>query len=142
MGIAKSDLLALADQRLAEARHLLQTGFPGGAYYLGGYAVECGLKAVIASVYVNQSFPDDLKRWSMLKIHEPDRLMDICRDLKPGMANALSSSTTLKRNWRIIQSWTPTVRYASNIVTTDAGSLLAAIDDESSGILPWLKTYC
>jgi len=142
MGIAKSDLLALADQRLAEARQLLRTGFPGGAYYLGGYAIECGLKPVIASVYVNQSFPDDLKRWSMLKLHDPEKLLDICRDLKPGLTTSMDTNLNLQKNWDVVIAWTPTKRYLPRIALTDAEDLLNAIDDGHAGILPWLKTFC
>jgi hypothetical protein len=34
--------------RLAEAEALMNLGHADGAYYLAGYAVECGLKACIA----------------------------------------------------------------------------------------------
>src|SRR3712207_6924003 len=43
--------------RLAEARALLDAGFPDGAYYLAGYGVECGLKACIARQTRQHDFP-------------------------------------------------------------------------------------
>ena len=43
----KADFQALAERRLREARVLLAANEPDGAYYLGGYAVECALKTCI-----------------------------------------------------------------------------------------------
>jgi hypothetical protein len=40
----KSDFQLLADKRMKEARVLLAAGEQDGAYYLGGYAVECGIR--------------------------------------------------------------------------------------------------
>jgi len=39
------DLQQLAELRLKESKALFAAGFPEGAYYLAGYAVECALKA-------------------------------------------------------------------------------------------------
>jgi HEPN domain-containing protein len=41
----RDDFQQLADVRIAEAAVLLAQGNYDGAYYLAGYAVECGLKA-------------------------------------------------------------------------------------------------
>lgn len=48
----------LARIRLSEAKSLLSAGFPDAAYYLAGYAVECGLKACIAKGTHRFDFPD------------------------------------------------------------------------------------
>jgi HEPN domain-containing protein len=47
----QSTFRQLAEQRLAEAELLLANGFWSGAYYLAGYALECALKAKIASSF-------------------------------------------------------------------------------------------
>ena len=47
-GVNRWEFRELATLRLAEAKALLDAGLPDGAYYLAGYAVECGLKACIA----------------------------------------------------------------------------------------------
>ena len=44
----RADFQKLAEIRLEEAATLLNAGKFDGAYYLSGYAVECGLKACIA----------------------------------------------------------------------------------------------
>jgi HEPN domain-containing protein len=57
-GVNRKDLQFLARTRLAEAKTLLGAGLPDGAYYLAGYAVECGLKACIARGTQRHEFPD------------------------------------------------------------------------------------
>ncbi|MGP8244963.1 MAG: hypothetical protein ACLQVN_10650 [Bryobacteraceae bacterium] len=56
--VNRKDLQLLARTRLAEAKALSGTGFPDGAYYLAGYAVECALKACIARGTRRHDFPD------------------------------------------------------------------------------------
>jgi len=58
--VNKTDLEQLADLRLAEAVALLgmTPQMPDAAYYLGGYAVECALKACIAKLISQHDFPD------------------------------------------------------------------------------------
>ena len=52
------DLQNLANERIAEAKILFDAGKWSGAYYLAGYAVECGLKACIAKLTKPDEFPD------------------------------------------------------------------------------------
>ncbi len=49
----------LADLRIGEAELLLHHGKYDAAYYLAGYAVECGLKARIAKLTNQRDFPLD-----------------------------------------------------------------------------------
>src|SRR5689334_10545399 len=49
--VNRAQLRQLAEDRILDAERLLAAGRWGGAYYLAGYAVECGLKACIM-VYV------------------------------------------------------------------------------------------
>jgi HEPN domain-containing protein len=53
----RGELRQLAETRLAEAQILLRAGMWSGAYYLVGYAVECGLKACIAKGTKQDDFP-------------------------------------------------------------------------------------
>ena len=56
--VARAEFQELAEQRLAEAKVLLDQGQWDGAYYLAGYAVELGLKAcIIKSLLVTDAFP-------------------------------------------------------------------------------------
>jgi hypothetical protein len=44
----RNDFQKISRLRVKEAKALLDNGYPAGAYYLMGYAVECALKACIA----------------------------------------------------------------------------------------------
>lgn len=48
----------IAEERARDAEALLAAGQWSGAYYLAGYAVECGLKACIARQIGQHEFPD------------------------------------------------------------------------------------
>ena len=56
--MTRKDFQALARTRLADAEALLQAGRFDGAFYLLGFAVECGLKACIARLIRRHEFPD------------------------------------------------------------------------------------
>lgn len=49
---------ALSRMRADEGKCLLDAGLYAGSYYLTGYSVECGLKAVIAKNCERYQFPD------------------------------------------------------------------------------------
>jgi hypothetical protein len=53
----RNDFQQLADVRIDEALALLGQGKFDGAYYLAGYAVECGLKACIARLTSQDDYP-------------------------------------------------------------------------------------
>jgi hypothetical protein len=80
-GVNRVDLQRLADTRLDEAGILLRAGKYSGAYYLAGYAVECGFKACIAKTTRKHSYPDrDLA--NKCYTHDVERLVDLA-ELKP-----------------------------------------------------------
>ena len=54
----RRDLQRLAGVRISEAKALLDRRLYSGAYYLAGYAVECGLKACVAKRTRRYDFPD------------------------------------------------------------------------------------
>jgi hypothetical protein len=53
-----SDLKMLAETRVADAEALLQAGRWAAAYYLLGYAIECGLKACATKQFREHTVPD------------------------------------------------------------------------------------
>jgi HEPN domain-containing protein len=48
--VNRTQLQQLAEERVRDAKALPNAGQWSGAYYLAGYAVECGLKACIAKL--------------------------------------------------------------------------------------------
>jgi len=54
----RTDLKNLAEERLGDAQVLFDNNRFGAAYYVVGYAVECGLKACIAKLTKAEDFYD------------------------------------------------------------------------------------
>ena len=54
----RTDLQRLSRLRARDARTLFAAGQYDGVYYLGGFAVECALKACIARKTQRHEFPD------------------------------------------------------------------------------------
>lgn len=50
--------LNVAKARLEEAGHLRESDYTMGAVYLAGYAVECGLKALVLACWDEHEQPD------------------------------------------------------------------------------------
>ena len=134
----RGDLQALSAVRLNEAKALLKAGFPSGAWYLAGYAVECGLKACIAKQVQRYDFPDrDLVR--DLHIHDIAKLVG-----KAGLRDALNARIELDQafndNWTLVKSWVPESRYQV-WRAEEARALLEAVGNRNYGAITWIKRH-
>ena len=132
------DLQALAEMRLKDAVVLLDNKRWSAAYYLAGYSVECGIKAVIALSFRAQVIPD---RRFVTKIysHDLEDLADLA-GLKAELNDRLKMSDPYKENWAVVSGWSEQTRYE----TTDtfmSVKMVEAVADQQAGVLPWLKTY-
>jgi HEPN domain-containing protein len=125
----------IADLRLQESRVLLDAGFPDGAYYLAGYAVECALKACIAKRTREHHFPEkDSKEYY---IHDLEKLLGFAK-LKDDFYQALRANPAMNANWIIAKNWAETSRYQRKTVA-DATELLNAVEDQTGGLLTWVR---
>jgi HEPN domain-containing protein len=70
------ELQALAELRIAEAKELLNANFPRGSCYLAGYAVEAGIKAIIAKNFGQYTVPK-LKAVEDFYTHEFEKLISL-----------------------------------------------------------------
>ena len=140
MPLTRTDLQQLADVRLAEAGALLAVGMWDGAYYLAGYAIEFALKACIMA-YVERSgvIFEDRKFSEKCWTHDPNALVDLAQ-LEPAHAAEMAANPAFKLNWRTVERWKETSRYARNTEAA-ARALLAAISDPTHGVLPWIKRH-
>jgi HEPN domain-containing protein len=131
------DFQRLAELRLRESKALLASGFPDGAYYLAGYAVECALKACIAKRTHEHDFPD---RTLVIEsyTHSLKELFRLA-DVKDDWNTAVRSNPALKSNWLLLQNWSEISRYESGKAVQQADDLLNAIEAPDGGILPWLR---
>jgi hypothetical protein len=127
---------SIAELRLNESKALLAAGFPEGAYYLAGYAVECALKSCIAKKTREHDFPDK-KLVNDSHTHDLAKLLQLA-ELKIDLDAAMQGNSAMQSSWDAIQDWSETSRYERRSLQ-DAVDLLQAIEDQTGGLLPWIK---
>jgi hypothetical protein len=84
----------IAHLRLRESKALLAGGFPEGAYYLAGYAVECALKPCIAKRTREHDFPDK-KLVNDSHTHDIAKLLQLA-ELKVELEAAMQGNPAMK----------------------------------------------
>ena len=121
-----------------DAATLLAAGRWSGAYYLTGYAVECGLKACVLShiertgiVFLDKRFAE--KCWT----HDVEILVKAA-DLEITRGLEISANTDLALNWQYVKDWSETARYEQK-TEVQARRLFEAVTDAANGVLPWIR---
>ena len=97
------DFQQLADVRIDEAMVLLAQGKYDGAYYLAGYAVECGLKACIARQFAADVIPDKGFVNNIYK-HEFKTLVGLA-GLTAELKTAQDRDPSFASSWAIVSQW-------------------------------------
>jgi HEPN domain-containing protein len=136
--VNRTDLQQLAEERVRNAKVLLAAKQWSAAYYVAGYAVECGLKACIAKGVKAEEFPDRAfadKCWA----HDLKQLV-VVAGLKEQFALDKAADTDLAANWECVKDWTEARRYART-PKGEAEELFRAITDKKHGVLSWIKRY-
>jgi hypothetical protein len=128
----------LALERLAEARALLRVGKPSGAFYIGGYVVECGLKAVIARQFRAGRWPDkDLVQ----KIHTHNaQLLVEAAGLKSALDLSRAADPAFATHWQTVLLWKVEARYTT-CSHAEARDFLRAISAPRNGVLTWIRRH-
>jgi HEPN domain-containing protein len=137
--VNRNDLQRLADVRLQEAQALFTAGSFDGAYYLAGYAIECALKACVAKQTREFDFPDK-RLVERSYSHNLTQLLEVA-GVKAAFEEASVDHRALRQSWSLVQTWSEASRYALDVTENSAQDMLAAVGDEVSGVLPWLKKY-
>ncbi|MFO0960409.1 MAG: hypothetical protein U0800_23735 [Isosphaeraceae bacterium] len=134
----RSRLRMLAEGRVLEAQALLDAGFWAGAYYLAGYAVECGLKACVLAyiedtgvIFQDRRFSD--KCWT----HDVEELVKLA-GLERDRGLDISANPVLGVNWMVVKDWDEGSRY-SQWTELQARKLFEAITSPTDGVLPWIR---
>jgi hypothetical protein len=132
------DLRRLAEARLLDADILFTNNRYSSAYYLGGYVVECALKACIAKNVRKGEFPDK----AIVLQSYSHKLMDLTgvAGLKQQLQTQINLDPNFSVNWALIITWSVESRYES-WTRAQARDLLTAVGDQQSGVLPWLRTH-
>ena len=123
---------------MKEAKALLNSGMPDGAYYLAGYAVECALKACIAKETKRHEFPDK-KRAELSYTHS---LRDLVRvaGLADDCKDYMGRSREFESNWQTVQAWSEQSRYQRQSLSVGR-ALVSAVVDRRNGVMRWIRQY-
>jgi HEPN domain-containing protein len=132
------DFQEIAELRLRESKALLASGFAEGAYYLAGYAVECALKACIAKRTREHDFPDK-KLVNDSHTHDLGKLLNLA-ELKDELDTVIGADPAMESALDKIQEWSETSRYQRKTVQ-EAAALLKSIEDQTGGLLPWIRLH-
>jgi hypothetical protein len=138
MGMNKGDLQALAQSKADDAALLFKNRRFSNAYYLGGYAVELALKAVIAGRLSAETIPDKKFINDVYK-HSYLDLVGLA-GLKSDLIEQQNQDPAFGANWGIVAEWSPDVRY-KEVDKMTAHYFLTAIIHEDHGVLKWIKTF-
>jgi hypothetical protein len=124
------DFQRAAAQRLTTAETLLREKLTLDAQYLGGYTVECSLKALILELTPDTDKADKLKEITAgAKMHRPDILLGELRNL--GVALPLVLAKRMRRF-----DWTTDLRYETG--RRDTGETTAFLTT-AKAIYDWVE---
>jgi HEPN domain-containing protein len=139
--VNRADFQDLADSRIAEAKWLITGGMYESAFYMAGYAVECGLKACIAKLTNQFDFPPrntqrDCYTHDFAVLLETAQLEDLL------LADRKANSA-LDISWSTVRTWKEDCRYnpRGSKTLAQVQSLILAIEDPQHGVLTWLRQY-
>ena len=121
--------------RVRDAEVLLDAGQWSGAYYLAGYAVECGLKACIDKLSKVHDYPDKdfvIRCYT----HRIENLVFLA-GLTKERDVAAKVNLALDKHWSIVKDWDEDARYQQQI-ELKAREIFTAISDPANGVLPWI----
>jgi HEPN domain-containing protein len=125
----------VAAAREAEAAVLMTARQWSGAYYLVGYAVECGLKAILVKQFRGNVLPDKNKV-NAAYTHDLSALLK---------AAGLEQDSTflgdaqLRANWNSAKGWNERSRY-KKCTRAQATEIVSAVTHPQYGIMNWLRT--
>jgi hypothetical protein len=137
--VTRADFQELAEERLTEAKILLDAGKWDSAYYLAGYAVELALKAcIIKTLMATDAFPA-IGFSRSCYTHDVGKLVELAR-LEIALNAATAADPKLKSNWELAEEWSEEGRY-QRVDQADAELLYTAVAESSHGVLPWMKIH-
>jgi HEPN domain-containing protein len=138
--VNRAELRRLAEDRVLDAEALLTESRWSGAYYLAGYAVECGLKScVLAFVDRTGVIFQDKKFLEKCWTHDLEMLIKAA-DLEVIRGLDISANSNLGANWLILKEWNELARY-QQFTEPEARKLYEAVTEAANGVLPWVKVH-
>jgi hypothetical protein len=136
--VNRAQLRQLAEDRILDAACLLAGGRWAGAYYLAGYAAECGLKAcIMAHVEATGAIFQDRKFSEKCWTHDLETLLELA-NLRAALDADAAANPALFTNWGLAKGWKETSRYEQK-TQPEAQALYDAIANHPDGVLPWIR---
>ena len=134
------ELQQLAEERAVDAQILLAAGRWSGAYYLAGYAVECGLKACVL-IHIERTgiIFEDKKYAEKCWTHDLEELLKLA-NLKPTLDADTAANAALFANWGVAKVWKETSRYEQR-TQPETQARFDAIDSKPDGVLQWIRNH-
>jgi hypothetical protein len=138
--VNRLELRQLAQDRLDDAAALLAAGRWSGAYYLAGYAVECGLKAcILAHVEATGAIFRDKRFSEKCWTHDLEVLV-VQANLKPALDALVAVNANFSANWGTTKDWEETSRYQQK-TQAEAQALYDAITANPDGMFQWIQNH-
>jgi HEPN domain-containing protein len=134
----RKDFIRLAKTRISEADVLIRNRKYDGAYYLCGYAVECGLKACIAKHTERSDFPDK-ETVNQSYTHDLSTLIRIA-GLGTELEKNSNRSKKFETNWTVTKDWSESSRYERQS-EKKVEDFYRAITDQKDGVFKWIQHF-
>jgi HEPN domain-containing protein len=134
----RKDFQALANDRIREAKALLDARHYSGSYHLAGLAVECALKACIARLMKKHEFPDK-KFADRAFVHDLTSLRTLA-GLDASFKTDAAAMPALGVNWGLVKDWTIESRYQQK-TPLEATDLYSAVHRQQTGVLRWIRQH-
>lgn len=140
----QADLRLLAEERIKDAKALLDASRWAFAYYASGYAVECALKSCVLSrmIHTGWVFQDkaNIKDCLTHDLGELIKLAGLKPDLDAQLASSAAAGGQFVGYWGQVSAWQVTARYTPR-TQAEAEALYEAITHDPHGVLKWIKNY-
>jgi hypothetical protein len=134
----------MAEERIKDAKVLLDGGRWEFAYYAAGYAVECGLKSCMLARMIHTGWIFE-EKWDakQCRDHEFGKLVALAAlndELNNDLRASAAAGGEFAVNWNAAKEWNVTSRYEAK-TEAEAKKLYAAIADEPHGVLRWIRKH-
>jgi HEPN domain len=141
----QAELQQMAEERIKDAKALLDAGRWEFAYYVAGYSIECALKSCVLSRMVVSGwvFKEQTKKVDECRVHDFNSLIAIAHlkdELNARLQASAAANDGFVTNWNAVGSWTVTSRYQPRS-EAEARALYAAITAEPHGVMRWIRNY-
>jgi hypothetical protein len=150
--VNRAELQAMAEERVKDAKALLDGGRWEFAYYAAGYAVECALKACLLARMIHTAWVFQ-EKWEAKACltHEFGKLIHLAgmqHELNNKLAASAAAATAaggppggaFAGYWGTALLWKVESRYQPR-TEAEARGLYEAITHDPDGVLPWIKNF-